>query len=410
LSSSITASNLPNSVSKLLEKDSEVKLVSHTLHLNYDSYQAEDILRRLLPTNIPIPKPVETVGHIAYIKISDHHIPYSTMIGQVYLDKTGKETVVGINGTSYHVLAGKLETELVLKEKDCVFHYNFVQDTKAASLCHEHERLISKFKKGEEIFISAGYAGHLAIKAAKAGCKVIVCENDGYDTVISNVLCNKVADRVTVLKGDVVDILKEIVQERESLEDMQTQELYGLLKNPPISRLPKLDIKHIVLYDKDSSYHLASEMLGLFRGATLNSIPLIHIYTESQADNPREDLIKKLKIAWLHKIKDSHIQEVHYVRERLYCVSVKLAKSVAYSEEELLVSEGTVSGEEVVTNSTDFLLASMKRDMEFMQRSIRESQNLQTSLLVSHMSSIVLSQSLKRRYGEASPEKKMKTG
>jgi hypothetical protein len=89
---------------------------------------------------------------------------------------------------------------------------------------------------------------------------------------------------------------------------------------------------------------------------------------------------------------------------------VKLAKSVAYSEEELLVSEGTVSGEEVVTNSTDFLLASMKRDMEFMQRSIRESQNLQTSLLVSHMSSIVLSQSLKRRYGEASPEKKMKTG
>lgn len=319
--------------------------------------------------------------------------------------------MVGVNGSSYHVLAGNKNTELFLKEKECVFEYDFTQDHSAAALCHEHERLIHKFSKDDQIFISEGFAGHLTVKAAKFGCKVLVCETKHYKTVVQNVIKNKVADKVTVLKTDSLDALKEIVQERQDLENMQTQEMYGLLENPEIRMLPNIDLRHIILYDKDPTLHLVSEMLGIFKGTQLNSMPLLHIYTESQADNPREDIINKLKLAWLHKVRDSDISEVHYVRDKLYCVSVRLLESVAYCDEEILVSEGTVSGEEVNINSTDFLLASMKRDMEFMQKSIRESQQIQTSLLVSHMSSIVLSQNCKRKSVDTpgTPDKKMKT-
>ena len=108
-------------------KDNDVKLVFHSLVLNYDSYQAEYILRRLLNTNINIPKCLETVGHTAYLKISSEHIPYSQIIGQVFKDKTNKQAVVGILGTSFHFLAGKENTELFLKEKTVVFSITLIK-------------------------------------------------------------------------------------------------------------------------------------------------------------------------------------------------------------------------------------------------------------------------------------------
>ena len=81
-------------------------------------------------------------------------------------------------------------------------------------MCNEFDRLIDKFSKGDQIFISKGYAGHLTVKAAKFGCRVVVCESENYETVVKNVINNKVGNTVIVLKQDVLDTLKELVQER----------------------------------------------------------------------------------------------------------------------------------------------------------------------------------------------------
>lgn len=117
-------SDLPDVLAKLIEGDGAFALEWHTIHLDYDFWSADYILRKILPPSCAeVPSSFETIGHIAHLNLKDDVLDYKFVIGQVILDKNPKiKTVVNKVGTienefrvlPMEVIAGEdsMETEV----------------------------------------------------------------------------------------------------------------------------------------------------------------------------------------------------------------------------------------------------------------------------------------------------------
>lgn len=69
--------------------------IAHALNIGYDFFNAEQVLRKLLPPEVETPTAFEQVGHVAHVNLREEHLPYKQMIGQVLLDKNPRlRTVV----------------------------------------------------------------------------------------------------------------------------------------------------------------------------------------------------------------------------------------------------------------------------------------------------------------------------
>lgn len=79
--------------------------VEYTLHLGYEHFGADEVLRRVLPAEIKeVPSAFEQAGHLAHLNLRDEALPYKHLIGQVLLDKNPSiKTVVN--------KIGNIETE-----------------------------------------------------------------------------------------------------------------------------------------------------------------------------------------------------------------------------------------------------------------------------------------------------------
>ena len=72
---------------------------THDLVLSYDYFNAEQVLRQLLPEGCDVPGSFETVGHIAHLNLRDQVLEYKHVIGRVLLDKNPRQTVVNKVGS-----------------------------------------------------------------------------------------------------------------------------------------------------------------------------------------------------------------------------------------------------------------------------------------------------------------------
>jgi tRNA (guanine37-N1)-methyltransferase len=100
----MTLSNLPENLKEFNDKHGG-EPVEYTIHLGYDHFGAEEVLRRILPTEIKeIPSSFEQAGHLAHLNLRDEALPYKHAIAQVLLDKNPSiKTVVN--------KIGNIETE-----------------------------------------------------------------------------------------------------------------------------------------------------------------------------------------------------------------------------------------------------------------------------------------------------------
>jgi tRNA (guanine37-N1)-methyltransferase len=89
-------SDLPSEAAKFI-RDQNAEVVAHELTLNYDYFTAEQILRKVLPSEYEIPSAFETVGHIAHLNLKEYHLPYKHVIGQVILDKNRPKIKTVVN-------------------------------------------------------------------------------------------------------------------------------------------------------------------------------------------------------------------------------------------------------------------------------------------------------------------------
>lgn len=65
----------------------ELSVTEYDLHLGYEYFNAEQILRKMLPAGVEVPGSFETVGHIAHLNLRDEVAEFKHMIGRVLLDK-----------------------------------------------------------------------------------------------------------------------------------------------------------------------------------------------------------------------------------------------------------------------------------------------------------------------------------
>uniref|UniRef100_A0A7S1XBX1 SAM-dependent methyltransferase TRM5/TYW2-type domain-containing protein n=1 Tax=Compsopogon caeruleus TaxID=31354 RepID=A0A7S1XBX1_9RHOD len=85
---------LPEARRYLLALDGD-HLRVEDIHLGYELWNADQVLKRILPCDATVPTSFESVGHIVHLNLRDEHEPYKAVIGQVLLDKVkGSRTVV----------------------------------------------------------------------------------------------------------------------------------------------------------------------------------------------------------------------------------------------------------------------------------------------------------------------------
>jgi len=123
--------------------------------LRYDNWRRDVILKSILPEDIEVPTAYSLVGHIVQLNLRDVHLPYKSIIGQVFLDKTANaRTIVNkINtiDTSFRyfameILAGEKNTITIAKEHGYIYQFDF-------GWCHQSQvKVTSVFKMEHSTF------------------------------------------------------------------------------------------------------------------------------------------------------------------------------------------------------------------------------------------------------------------
>lgn len=399
-------STYPSALSSVLASD-KLSMSTHDLSFSYDTYSAEDILARLIPESRQIVWDYEIISHVVLLRLSEGLKPYLRQIGEVFLDKTGKETIAAtIGDTTPIVLAGIDNLEIILKEGLCTFNFNLGQYLWSTRLLSERDRVLRKLSRSDVLLELGAGVGAFALQAAKTGCEVIANETNSsnFGRLVKNAISNRLTMKVHAYSIPPVELVKSLVQHIDTPTlTLQSQESYFLLKSPPIPNLPTRVITQMLIdLPEDATMEVLALIYGLYKGKTVSELPTIHCYMNSTSEIPREDLLKRINLKWRFKLQD--FDELKYVttykETKRYYVSFKLSPDVAYADLEEVESEGEIEDQAPAKqgNLLD-LQQSMAADIEFMQRSMRE--GLQPSLLMSHLASFIdTSAALKRRGGE----------
>nr|XP_012143208.1 PREDICTED: FAD synthase-like isoform X2 [Megachile rotundata] len=197
--------------------------------LNYDNWTAYDMLKAILPEGIDIPTSYSLIGHILHLNLRDAHLPYKSIIGQIYLDTipNAKTVVNKINNIdtafrhfSMEILAGDKNTVTTVKEHGCTYELDFSQVYWNSRLSTEHSNLITFMKENDVLYDVFAGVGPFAVPAARK--KIEVLANDlnpeAYKWLQKNITINKVQEKIRsfktaalivigdeILRGQVVD-------------------------------------------------------------------------------------------------------------------------------------------------------------------------------------------------------------
>jgi len=177
--------------------------VPHTLSLGYESFTADQVLRRVLPEGMDVPSSYEQVGHIMHVNLREEQLPYKHLIASVLLDKVPRmRTVVNkVDSISnqfrvfpMEVLAGDDDMVAEVRENNCVFKLDYGKVYWNSRLEQEHRRIIGLMEEGDVLVDMMAGIGPFAVPAAKKG--VTVFANDlnpsSYQWLCENVKRNRV--------------------------------------------------------------------------------------------------------------------------------------------------------------------------------------------------------------------------
>ncbi|KAJ1858358.1 tRNA(m(1)G37)methyltransferase [Coemansia sp. RSA 638] len=337
----------------------------HDIHLAYDNWTADDILKSVLPDSSQAPTSYEQIGHIAHMNLRDEYLEYRSVIGQVILDKSPTVTMVvnkldTIDNTfrnfKMEVLAGTQDFMARVRENDSVFEFDYSKVYWNSRLHPEHERLVSEFARGSSICDVMAGVGPFAIPAAKKGA--LVWANDlnpaSFEAMGNNVKLNKVTTRVTPFNMDGRDFIQHAFTEYYKQTAKGSTSLAPLPRCNAGKRAPKPEdpiliasrsFDHVVMNLPAIALEFLDAFRGLFYRMTGNSthsgdvnLPMIHTHCFTKSDEPEKDILMRACRA-LGYPEDQYKEltaRVHYVRKvapkkDMYCLSLVLPESVAYA-------------------------------------------------------------------------------
>ncbi|XP_019885564.1 FAD synthase isoform X2 [Camponotus floridanus] len=173
-----------------------------SITMKYDNWRRDEILKSILPEDIQVPTAYTLVGHIAQLNLRDVHLPYKTIIGQIFLDKTPNvRTVVNKMNTidtkfryfAMEILAGEKNTITITKEHGCTYEFDFATVYWNSRLSTEHTRMTTFMMQDDVLYDVFAGVGPFAIPAARK--KIQVFANDlnpeSYKWLQKNAAANK---------------------------------------------------------------------------------------------------------------------------------------------------------------------------------------------------------------------------
>ncbi|KAJ7298700.1 hypothetical protein O6H91_Y479400 [Diphasiastrum complanatum] len=234
LSDAITTSSLdgvPEEKLTALRKLIDVKVVLHEMVLDYTYWPVEYILKAILPDRWEVPTSFETIGHIAHLNLRDELLPYRKVIAKVILDKNRPKIKTVVNKVSIidnefrvpalEILGGENSLITEVKQQGATFKLDYGLVYWNSRLEHEHNRLISQFKKGQVVIDMFAGIGPFAILAARRGC--IVYANDLNPDSVKyleiNAKINKVASGIFPHNMDARHFMQKLMKNFKFLFD-----------------------------------------------------------------------------------------------------------------------------------------------------------------------------------------------
>lgn len=350
----------------------DVELIDFDLELNYDRLTTNEVLKHLLPDDVPIPTAFESVGHVAHVNLRPEHLPYRFAIGQILIDKNPSiKTVVNKVGIveneyrlmEYEVLAGDASLKTEVRQSGCRFQLDFGKVYWNSRLEFEHGRLVQTFRPGEVILDLMAGIGPFAIPAAKKGCKVIANDKnpESYRYLKRNVALNKVTKSVFPFNVDARFCLRLVLGQEGPLAnhyempalaskgketkpkpsiEKPSLKSKGKIEAEPPFELPSVPLlfDHVVM----NYPQYAISFLDMFRGAfdseiwTEDRMPMIHCYAFMKSESS-EDVLQKLCEATLgegakilpsfHKVRDVAPSKI------MTCISFRLPFEIAIAKD-----------------------------------------------------------------------------
>lgn len=258
---------------------------------------------------------------LVHLNLRDQYLPYRHLIAQILLDKNPHARTV-INKTEdvgshsqfrtfpFEILAGDKDTNVVLKEQDCEFRFDFSRVYWNSRLDTEHRRLVEKFSQGQLVCDVMAGVGPFAIPAGRK--KIFVWANDlnpyGWEVMEEAIRRNKVKEFVKAFNTDGRDFIRRSA--REFLEHRaekvaitpkgradRRQRQGRSPERQILVRPPTVD--HYVMNLPATAIEFLDAFIGSFAGKeslfephTDRKLPMIHVYCFSgHSDNVRNEHI-----------------------------------------------------------------------------------------------------------------------
>lgn len=280
----------------------------------------------------------------------------------------------------FEILAGDKDTNVVVHEQNCEFHFDFARVYWNSRLETEHRRLVSQLKEGEIVCDVMAGVGPFALPAGRK--KVFVWANDlnhyGKEVMDDAIKRHKVGQFVSTFNMDGRAFIRQSAKDLLRLDPVKVKvpspvrrhrRDQGQSNTPPpepryIVRPTTFD--HYMMNLPATAIEFLDAFVGLYAGEeshfsphTKKALPMIHVYCFSgSSDDERidhEDICQRIseRIGFKLTTDDMLVAggrpelelSIHNVRlvspkKQMFCASFRLPREVAFKSCDTTAFEG----------------------------------------------------------------------
>lgn len=329
--------DLPDEIRNLGLNGADLNL--EDFELTYENWNAEDILKAVLPADQEACTSYSRIGHLIHVNLKSHLIPYKHLIGEVFRDKIPNircviNKIQTIDNTyrnfQLELLSGEEDYEVEVKENGSSFEFDFSQVYWNPRLSSEHERIIKMHDKGDILYDVFAGVGPFSVPVARR--KAYVLANDlnpaSFKWLQHNVKKNKVANFIQTFNKDgrdfiLTDVKADLIK-RWSATSSSNNKSYKI---------------HLTMNLPAMAVEFLDAFCGLLVGYTgsIEPLPLVHVYCFAKGSDDLANVAKAMAEEHLNFQIDKNLQGVHFVRnvapnKDMYRVSFYLTREILYSK------------------------------------------------------------------------------
>ncbi|XP_030385472.1 tRNA (guanine(37)-N1)-methyltransferase [Scaptodrosophila lebanonensis] len=339
----------------------ESNFIVSELQLGYENWNANEILKSVLPANEDGLTSYSRIGHIVHLNLRDHLLPYKQLIGEVLLDKVPNcRTVVNKAATidntyrnfQLELISGEADYQVETKENGVPFEFDFSKVYWNPRLSTEHERIVKLLQENDVLYDVFAGVGPFSVPAAKKRCHVLANDLNpvSFHWLRHNGKRNKCLTHLKMYNKDGRQFI---------LEDVR-QDLLLHWRTPSES---KYSI-HITMNLPALAVEFLDAFRGLYTAEDLTDLPetviypTVHVYSFAKGENTKA-LVRQLVEDNLGAPLGNELESISFVRnvapnKDMYRVSFNLTKDL------LLTPKSVPSRKRIATEDIENVVDKVK--------------------------------------------------